>query len=286
MRTTNTPRRDHEAGGGWRQIGGDVNWSTYGVVLAKEEPDSKQVLLVRIEPWLEHDKHAAVTEGLYAVDEAAFSYRSLASDRHDTVAAMASLDMEVPEYERLGPAEKAAVLASHFGYDQSRSVSRLEEALPAPPDEIAFWHGKKETIDSVADASTEMKRAVLDANFETRLTFGELPDDAALEFALGDAPPELSLEGQDALAFEYATEIAGVSGRTDTVKELTATLRALANAPSPEFLDPDRIGPRTEDAIERWDRRYGDPGDEEEGIAAAAQALASSILSSLGFEWV
>ena len=54
----------------WRQIGGDMTWEKYGVVLARSNTEARQVDLVRIVPWMEHDKEAAVTHGLYLVDEA------------------------------------------------------------------------------------------------------------------------------------------------------------------------------------------------------------------------
>jgi hypothetical protein len=269
----------------WQQIGGDVSWETHGVVLGKDEPLARQVHLVRIDPWMEHDKEAAVTHGLYVVDETTIDYEDLGTDRPDVAGAIKSVELPVAEYKRLEPVYKAEILASHSGYSDSRSTNKLADALPAPPEEIDFWHGK-ETLKSLAASDLEMRRAALDANFDTRFTFGEMPPDEALDFALGDEPFEMSLEGQDGLAFEYATALAGVSGSTTSREDFAATVQALAAAPPPVEIDPNNLEGRLEEVLVEWEQRYGDPTDEEEGIAVAAQSLASSMMSAVGFEWI
>ena len=96
----------------------------------------------------------------------------------------------------------------------------------------------------------------------------------------------MNLKGQDALAFEYATSIAGVSGSTASAEEVAATVTALVEAPAPSELEPNVLDSRLGRVLEEWEQRYGNPSDEEDGIAAVAQRIASDILASLGFEWV
>ena len=197
----------------WRQIGGDVTWEKYGIVLARTEPEYEQVRLVRVVPWMEHDKEAAVTHGLYLVDEKTVDFSELSIERRDVQGAMRSAGLDRAEWEELGPEYRAEVLASHEGYEESRSVNTLAEALPVPPGEIEF-HGQQETLENLEAYDDEMRREALDANFDTRLSFGEMPETDAIEFALGGEEFKIELQGQDALAFEYATTIAGISGAT------------------------------------------------------------------------
>jgi hypothetical protein len=268
----------------WKQVGGDITWERHGLVLAKDEPEYRQVHLLRVEPWLEHDKEAAVSHGLYVVDEATFDHDDFAAHRKEVRDALRSVGMEVETYDELTPEHKAEVLASYSGYQESRSVDHLAEALPAPVDAIEFWGGR-ETLDKLETYDAEMRREALDANFKTRLTFGRLPDQEALAFALGDDGFDIELKGADALAFEYAVTAAGASGATDTAEAFALTVRALADAPSPDELDPDaREG--LESILVEWQRRYGDARDEDDGIAAAGRELASSFMTAIGFEWI
>jgi hypothetical protein len=162
-------------------------------------------------------------------------------------------------------------------------VNSLVKALPAPVGEIAFWGGK-ESEKNLTEYDRDLRRESLEANFKTRMTFGVMPSDEAIAFALGDAEFSMELKGEDELAFEYAMTVAGLPGEVDTPKSFTATVRALADAPLPaELENPDR---EIERILSKWEDRYGDPSDEDSGICNAAQSLASSMLDSLGFEWV
>ncbi|MDX2116265.1 MAG: hypothetical protein SFZ24_11700, partial [Planctomycetota bacterium] len=131
----------------------------------------------------------------------------------------------------------------------------------------------------------ETRRESLEANFDTRFSFGEMPSLDALAFALGGEGLEIDLKGEDALAFEYATRLADVPGATGDAEELAETVKALAAAPDPANLDEDALA-QVAEVLAAWERRYGDPSDEERGIAQAAAELASSLLASIGFEWV
>jgi hypothetical protein len=271
--------------GGWKQIAGDMTWERHGVVLARVEPEYEQVHLVRITPWMEHDREAAVTHGLYLVDEHTVDFDDLDVQGREVDSALRSVGMDESEYEDLAPEYKAEIIASYAGYPESRSVNSLVEALPADPAEIAFWGGK-ETEAKLKSFDEDLRKEVFEANFETRFSFGELPTTEAIEFALGGEPFEMSLGKQDELAFLYATAVAGVSGSTDTAEHFARTVRALAEAPSPSGLRGADLRRGLRETIAEWEERYGDPDDEDDGIAAAAQQLGSSMMTVLGFEWV
>jgi len=256
----------------------------HGVVLAKDDSHGRQVHLVRVMPWLEHDREAAVTHGLYLVDEKTVDYDDLDAARSEVHQALRSTGVRPDEYDALGPMYKADLLAEVSGYDDSRSVDTLAQALPDAPEKIAFW-GQPETSAKLEEYDRERRREALEANFKTRLTFGKLPAADALEFALGGEGLEMELQGQDALAFEYATALAGVSGATGSAEDIVETVRALADAPLPSDLDAEALG-AVERVLSEWDERYGDPSDEESGIAAVAQSVASGMMSALGFEWI
>ena len=268
----------------WKQVSGDMTWERHGVVLAKDEPRHRQVHLVRIVPWLEHDREAAVTHGLYLVDEAVLDYEDLDPEDPRIRAALRSAGLDAEEYLQLTPALRAEVLASHEGYEESRSVDRLRDALPAPVHQVEFWAGP-ESDEKLLGYDRELRREVLEANFDTRLSFGEPPPAEALEFALGDENFQMELSRRDAVAFEYAMAIAGAKGDTDDPGNFASTIRALVDAPSAEQLDPATTDPRIETLLETWRCRYGDPSDHEQGIAATSQELASRFMSAIGFDW-
>jgi len=267
----------------WTQIGGDMSWERHGAVLALDEPTHRQVHLLRIDPWIEHEREAAVSHGLYLVDEKTLDYDDLGDESKDLRGALSYVGMELDEYEKLPPVHRAEILASYSGYDESRSVDRLAEALPAAAGEIEFWAGK-ESPEKLDAYDREMRLEALQANFDTHLTAGEMPPDEALAFALAGQPFEMDLKGQDAMAFEYAMAVAEASGSTDTNEEFATTVRALAAAPEPGELGRAKLDEVTR-VLEEWERRHGDPADEDDGIAAAARSLASSMMESIGFVW-
>jgi hypothetical protein len=269
--------------GGWKQIGGDMSWERHGVVLGKLDAKSRQVELVRITPWLEHDHEAAVSHGLYLVESTVIDIDDLGTERPYMHNVLLSVGMGAAEFEALEPDHKAEILASYQGYEGSRSVDALASALPGPVKEISFWGGP-ESQSNLADYDRELRREALEANFKTRMTFGVMPADEAIAFALGDGPFAMDLKGEDELAFEYATALAGIPGDVDTPEAFTQTVKALAEAPRPSELESsDR---RIAQVLARWEDRYGDASDEESGIATAAQSLAAAMLETLGFEWV
>jgi hypothetical protein len=251
--------------------------------LGKLDPKAGQVELVRITPWLEHDHEAAVSHGLYLVDSTTVDVDDLGLEQRNVREALRSAGIDAAEFEALEPEHKAELLASYQGYEDSRSVDDLAEALPAPVKEIAFWGGP-ESEANLAEYDRDLRRESLEANFKTRMSFGVMPADEAITFALGDRPFTMDLKGEDELAFEYATTVAGVSGEVDTAESFIETVKALADAPVPSELDA--AEPSVTKVLARWEDRYGDPSDDDSGIASAAQSLASAMLDTLGFEWV
>jgi hypothetical protein len=270
----------------WQQIGGDMTWEKYGVVLALDEPRVRQVRLVRVTPWLEHDKEAAVTHGLYLVDEKTVDYDDLEAFRSEVKQALRSTGVRPDEYDELGPKYKAQLLADTSGYEDSRSVDKLAEALPDAPENIEFW-GQPETSANLDEYDQETRREALEANFDTRMTFGVMPEMDALEFALGGEEFEMEFQGESSLAFEYATTVAGIAGDTSSTEEFAATVGALAGAPPLSELAPEALeSTALQRILDEWERRYGDLDDESTGIAAAAQTIASDMMSAIGFEWI
>jgi hypothetical protein len=269
---------------GWKQVSGDMSWERHGVVLAHVDPRAGQAELVRIIPWIEHDHEAAVTHGLYLVDSTTLDFADLEPDSRTVQDALQSAGISVDEYNELAPEHRADLLASYAGYPDTRSANKLAKALPAPVDEIEFWGGR-ETANNLKDYDADLRREVLEANFETRMTFGVMPESKALHFALGGEKFHMKLVGEDELAFAYATTLADVSGQVDTAEDLEATIRALAEAPPPAELPAAKLH-KVRHTLSEWEDHYGDPNDEESGIANAAQSLAASMLETLGFEWV
>jgi hypothetical protein len=260
-----------------------MSWDRHGAVLGKLDPKARQVELVRITPWLEHDHEAAVSHGLYLVESSAIDIDELGVERPYMKDVLASVGMAATDFEALEPEYKAEIVASYSGYEGSRSVNALAKALPAPVKEIAFWGGP-ESQSNLADYDRDLRREALEANFKTTMTFGVMPPDEAIAFALGDGPFTMDLKGEDELAFEYATAVAEIPGDVDSPEAFTQTVKALAEAPLPSELGSgDR---RVSQVLARWEKRFGDPSDEENGIANAAESLAAAMLETLGFEWV
>lgn len=277
-----TGATEEAAMGGWKQVSGDMIWERHGVVLAKLDTPARQVELVRITPWIEHDSEAAVSHGLYLVDSTTVDFEDLGPENSDVVDAVSSVEMDAADYAALDPEHKAELLSYYRGYEDSRSVDELDEALPGPVDEIEFWGGK-ETKEKLAEYDHDLRRECLEANFKTRMTSGVMPSEDALTFALGDSEFSMELKGQDALAFNYATIVADVSGDTYSPAAFATTVQALANAPSPTDLESQsgQVGR----ILAEWEEHYGDPSDEDDGIANAAMNLASSMMENLGFDW-
>jgi hypothetical protein len=286
--------------GKWKQVSGDVNWASHGVVLARLNKNSRDVDLVRIEPWIEHDSSAIPTHGLYIVSRGTFDYRDMGVDKKNVQGALRSSGMDEDEYKKLPPEHKAEVIASYEGYGgEEYSTSDLLDALPAKPGEIEFWHGKA-TEESVRKEEDSMRREALDKCFDTRFEIGEMPDKKAMEFAWGrDEAWEFHLDENERVGLGYAKLFHEIddSGFNDksgkwTIDELasfTKIVKALAQAPrgkdvknltkvwgylgKPDFGDVDSAEEK---------ERLEESADE---MSESAQELAVSLMDHLGFSW-
>lgn len=102
---------------------------------------------------------------------------------------------------------------------------------------------------------------------------------------------DMNLQGENSLALTYALEVAGLGNpNTSTGQGMHAVLTALSTCPAPDDLpdsvdDEDISNPHSHlnKILDSWEVRYGRGGHR---IEDAAQSLASSILDSLGWEWV
>lgn len=188
--------------GKWKQVSGDMNWDGTGCVLAKDNKRTRQVELVKIEPWLELDS-SALSDGyeFWCVDTTTLDYEDLGVDRKGVLGAIKSAGMEVDDYKRGDPASKADLVASHQGYEDSRSTSDLLDALPDKPENIEFWGGK-ETRETVLAHNDEMRREVVQklAGYRRR---GEVPSYDLLKLAMGDKPLTLKLDSDEIQALVY-----------------------------------------------------------------------------------
>lgn len=266
----------------WKQVSGDISWASYGVVLAKK--GNREVELVRIEPWLEHDSSAIPSHGLYIVEHTTVDFDDMGTNLVEVKVAMSSVGIDEKEYKKLDPVYKADIIANHYGYEDSLSANNLLKALPAKPNEIEFLAGK-ETEESVKEANDEMRREALQKVFETRLTAGVMPDEDALKFAFGDDEFEAQLKGEDAEAYKYAMEMAGLYGGSNlslTLPQFKKVINALWNAPLGEELSGKKLT-----KAKQILRLAGDDVEKEaDRLGEIAQSLASSMMETLGFDWV
>lgn len=283
----------------WRQISGDVNWSDYGIVLAKDIPSAEQVELVRIEPWLEHDSSAILTYGgLFIVDEATFDYDDLDSSRKDVKSAMQTVGMDQEDYDKLEPVHKAEVYASTHGYGgEGRTTSDLVKALPDRPEDIEFFHGK-ETVESVRAAEADQRRAALDKLFDTSFDFGEMPSDDAIEFAVEGGFVQ-ELDGNDVAGYGYAVLVADdamptlTNGRPITLEiedadDFKVVVWNLANASKMDFAELD--AKKQNKVRDYLGMGYPNMDDEDlhrmaTELGESAGELAVKMMETVGFTW-
>ena len=167
----------------WKQVSGDVDFSGTGCVLARDNPSSRDVDLVRITPWLEMDSSAlAQGYGFWDVCRTTIDYDDMQVENDDVQSAMECTGVDAEEYQKLDPAHKAAVIAEYAGYGDSTSTSDFAEALPAPIGQIQFWAGSENhDIESIND---EMRREVTSKLYGGKFSSrGRLPTDEALDLA-------------------------------------------------------------------------------------------------------
>lgn len=284
--------------GKWKQISGDVNWDKYGCLLARVNTNGRDVDLVRIEPWLEHDSSALRTHGLWLVDHGTVDYSDMGVDSRDVQGAIQTAGVDAAEYKKLPVEGKAQVIVEYRGLGgESRSVNDLMEALPDKPENITFWHGK-ETADSIRNANTEMRREALDSGklFKTSGRFPKLPEDEALEFILADDEWEFNLDDNAVAGLGYAQLFGAPSVDLDkksgkltirSPREFAKIVRSLSEAPLAK-----EVGPSKHHLIEKYlgwtDTNKSDDMSRDEAadeLAESAHEAAENLLSEIGFSW-
>lgn len=187
----------------WKQVGGDHDFSGNGCTLAKVNKGARQVELVRITPWLELDS-SALKEGygFWDVSTKTLDYEDMGVNREDVRSAIKTSGLDADEYKKLGPEDKAVVIADHKGYEDSTSTNDFAEALPCPIEDVEFYAGKH-AASQVPEINASMRREVVNKLYGGR--YGKkVPGLDALELALGDSPLELSLNEDEAQALRYA----------------------------------------------------------------------------------
>lgn len=285
----------------WKQISGDMTWEKYGVLLAKV--DGGSVELVRIDPWAEHDHDAQLTHGLYLVDEGSFDEDDLnVLMNHKKIAsACQSVGMDLEEYQKLPIEAKAEVMAGWGGLGgDSKSTNNLLEALPDKPENIEFWGGK-ETTEKVEQYGYDERREAVQHHFDERLDFGEMPSDKALEFAIGDDGYTFELGddnwkaglGYAALFSKILDPNRGAKERSsismDDAAQFTKIIEALVKAPTGEGA--------TQNDMHKARKFFGldvsyDVKKDEEDVqrlmteaSESARELATAMMEGIGFDW-
>jgi hypothetical protein len=282
--------------GKWKQVSGDMSFDSVGCTIAKVSPKYRQVELVKITPWLELDS-SALKEGygFWDVEETTIDYDDLSVKRDDVLSAIQSAGMSIEEYKKLDPAGKAVVITDHSGFDSdSRSTNDFADALPVGINEIEWWHKGDYDIESI---NSEMRYAV------TNKVYGgdfrdEVPDDEALELAMGDEEATAELTDDEAQALRYALAVSSgkytwpKSSNPDknikipNIEAMKKLLDALFNAPESASLEADKLAKLFGAYNESFDLDWEDKREQANYMidedAKAAHELGNSIIQRLG----
>lgn len=284
----------------WKQVDGDRDFSGVGCTLANDE--GSYVELVRITPWLEMDS-SALKEGygLWDVSTSTFDIDDLDPKKKTVQDAMRTVGLNHEDYAKLDPSYKAAVLASHEGYEESTSTSDFAEALPVAIDQIEFYAGPAKP-DDIAEINSSMRREAVQKLYGGSRK--KIPELKALKFALGkDESLTISLDEVESQAIRLTTALAtetntGEFSGTELLSEWTigppqaANLQLLLKALNKtSSLKPSDLKPEVFARVARsYATHYNVNPDDPEAIddfleedADAAKELSERILSNLGF---
>lgn len=276
----------------WKQVGGDMTWEKHGGVFARD--DGHYVEVVKIDAWANMDSSAIPTHGLYNKQEGAVDYDDLGEGvlpgalSKELKQRLSYSGISEEDYAKLEPIHKGAVYLEGGGWDSDESSNNLLELLPAAPEEIEFWGGKETTAKVREYNNDERKDAVRD-HFESRMTAGEWPDDDVMEFAWADEDFDMEMKGGDADAFDYAMGMAGIKkydAAHVVIKDLEdfkKVVMALWNAPRGDELD-EKLAKKAADVLNEDDD--DELREQADSLAEEAQSLASTMMDSLGIEWI
>ena len=283
----------------WKQVSGDVDFSGTGCVLARDNPSSRDVDLVKIIPWLEMDS-SALTQGygFWDVSRTTIDYDDMNAENDDVRSAIKYVGVDAEEYQKLNPADKAAVIAEYSGYGESTSTSNFAKTLPAPIGQIEFWAGSENH--DVEGINDDMRREVTSKLYGGKFrSSGRLPTDEALELAFGSDPHVFELSDDEAQAVRYALAVASnkytwpaphADDRTLTIpnhQRLKSLLEILRDAPNSVDL-PAGIFTRLQAAYEStydldWDDKREQVAHLIDQDAKEARLLIDNLLGNLGF---
>lgn len=277
----------------WKQVSGDMTWEKHGLVLARD--DGNYVEVVNIDSWANMDSSAIPTHGLYNRQEGSVDYEDLNEGilpgalSKEIKERLRYVGMSEEDYAKLEPIHKGTVYFAGGGWDSDESSNNLLELLPAPPEEIEFWGGK-ETTEKVRGYSQKERQEAVRDHFESRLTAGEWPDDETFDFAFGDEDFEMQLSENDSAAFDYAMLMAGLKkfhspDLSIDKDDFQKVVMACWEAPKGEEL--------TKNTLAKAANMLGLENEEDDlareqatELAEGAQSLASSMMETLGIEWI
>ena len=281
----------------WKQVAGDISFDSVGCVLAKNQPQSRCIDLVRITPWLEMDTDALFNGyGFWDVATTSIDYDDLLSSNKGIKSAMSVVGISLAEYEKLEPAYKAEILASASGYENSRSTNDFAETLPAPIDEIEFWSGKASSKD-IEQINDSMRREVVTKLYDGKYSAKRLPDGQVLKLAFGDTPRTFEIFEDEAQAVRYALAVAqntlswSASKETDTKlqvansDEFRILLEALRDAPDSSKLPAEAITKLQKSYARTFDLDWADKREQTayfiDEDAKEARSLIRNLLGEL-----
>jgi hypothetical protein len=209
--------------GKWEQVSGDMSFDSHGCVIAKTNKRSRSVDHVKIEPWLGLDS-SALKEGygFWDVQETTIDYESMSVKHKDVLDAIKSTGMSTLEYKKLDPAHKAVIVTEDSGFDgNSRSTNDFADALPVDINDIAWWSNGPHDVKAI---NQEMRYEV------TRKLHGgdyrdEVPDDEALELAMGDEEVIADLNEDEAQAVRYAQAVTTRAYTWTAIKDLPKNIK-------------------------------------------------------------
>jgi hypothetical protein len=290
----------------WIQVAGDVNWSGTGCTLARDNRSARQVDLVRITPWLELDS-SALQEGygLWDVSTDTVDYEDMSVENAEVRGAIKSADMTVLDYKKGRAVDRANLICEYRGFqDDSRSVSKIADALPKPLEQIELWRGGKISASDLPGIDQEMRREATYKLYGGRSS-RHLPKYEALAFALGEDfaagtdPLVVELDDDETQALRLANAVAGQTGfweppsekdkkiTVQNVPELVELLGRLTRTPDHRLENlPETAAKELRRCYLRdfdFDDLVEDVDEQIDQDAENARGLARKILEDLGF---
>lgn len=281
----------------WMQVGGDMTWEKHGVVLARD--DGRYVEVVKIDEWANMDSSAIFQGyGLYNKQEGSVDYDDLGEGvlpgalPDDIKDRLRYSGIDEEEYAKLAPIYKGALYFEGGGWDSDVSSNDLLGLLPDKPENIEFWGGK-ETTDKVKQYALDERRDAIQQEFD-RMNFGELPNDEALEFAIGDDGYTFELDDNQRTGLGYAALFRKIPGeahsmrgaftlKVDDANDFKKIIAALVEAPTGEDAVPNDINKAHK--YFGYDQDLANIPEFMTEASESAHELATALMEGIGFSW-